>query len=800
MPALAAPATKPIEKALVVADLPLDVPERLPRTFQPKSYAARLHVDPAQPAFSGTIEITGELTEPLALIWLHAEQLTIHRVVATRGATRVPMLPSLLPRGVLALRSEQPLDAGDWTLAITYSGTWEDRSAAGGFRQRSVGKDYVFTQFQPDFARRVFPSFDEPDRKVPWQLTLDVPGHLVAASNTPIESETSATAQSTSRAAMQAVKTVRFAKTLPLPSYLIAFAVGPFTVVDAGTSKSGIPIRILIEQDAKAASHAAASTAKLLDNIETWLGVPFPYPKVDVVAVPRTEPWWFAMENAGLITIDDLALNDANKWDSVISHELAHHWFGNLVTLAWWDEIWLNESFAYWIGDKLGGDQNVQPPVIDDPIVVANTGSPRPQLGSNQYFQNSSSLAVHKGGRLLDLLETTLGEARLLQVLRTYLTQHAHGTARSSDLRAALTAIAGDNLSTVFDRYLYSPTESLALDLRCTPKTKRVEVKGFGTTGLLCVTYDHDGTRKEQCGKLEWGSAAVELSPKRCPRWLYAKALHDIKWTAPQLEAIRDHGWSALTSSERLAVVASLFQRDPSRGRLRLSFIDKTSDTLDETLISWVANYLLMIDKYVAPAQRSHYEAWIRKRFAARARALGIRSPEPERDAFVHMQPLLWLVMSARDPGLIADALALLPKLDELAGPARALVLRAAILDKPSYADDLIAELPTASSVRVNDIAFALDAVPDPLFFLTKHAGVIRQLQHHHKSRLLGLICDETRRKDVESLGRQLFDKFNDFMLRDYEWCITERKALEPELRAFLDGANALPKPSQKRR
>src|SRR5262249_35816009 len=151
---------------------------------------------------------------------------------------------------------------------------------------------YVFTQAEPIYARRIFPCIDEPDRKVPWQLTLDVSKDLLAASNTPVVRET---------AIDKDRKRVEFAETKPLPSYLIAFAVGPFDVVDAPAAKSGTPIRILALHNRGAEVAASAKLApRILDLLEAWFEIPYPYGKLDLVAVPHLGSG--AMEHPGLVT------------------------------------------------------------------------------------------------------------------------------------------------------------------------------------------------------------------------------------------------------------------------------------------------------------------------------------------------------------------------------------------------------------------------------------------------------------------------------------------------------------------
>jgi cytosol alanyl aminopeptidase len=782
----------PVEKPLVLAPLPAEVPDRLPHTFEPTSYAARLAVDPEHTTFTGTIEITGELAEPSALIWINAEYLSITHVDASRDGVRVAMVATYLTarRGWLALRSEQPLAQGAWTLSIDYYGTWNERDAWGGFRQTKTGnardrdgEHYVFTQFEPDYARTIFPCFDEPDRKVPWQLTLEVPDALVAASNTPIESETRQPAVSTPGTKQSPIKTVRFAKTQPLPSYLIAFAVGPFDVVEAGKSKSGIPMRILTARgDSRLAAYATTSAPLLLDKIEAWLGVPFPYPKLDFVAVPRTADWWAAMENAGLITFTARALNHDASFDGFAAHELAHQWFGDLVTLAWWSDIWLNESFAYWIGNKFAAEHPWDPRTGHVPIVDDDHRNPRTQMGDFS--------AVHKGGQLLAVLERALGGERFARLLQRYLTTHAHGTVRTSDLRAAVAQVADEHFAALIDRYATYPTEPLTLELDCTTKIKRVDVKGFGTTGLVCIAYDRDGTRDERCATLTWGSARVELPAKRCPRWLLPRSPHDIQFSSVQLEAIRDAGWQSLDNDERRSITSYVLAQDPTRGRLRLSYIAKAAPSADDWLLSSMTSYLVSIDRRVPPGQRPRYDAWIATLFGERARTFGIdREPDPQTRA--SMYPLLSVVLGARDPGLVRDALALLPNLDKLEAPTRVLVLRASIIDKPSVAEDLIAELPKAPAHRIADIAFALESAPNLLDLMRKHVEPLKRLQIYQLRRLFDQLCDESRRADVEQLGRDLFPKPDPGMLRDYEWCIQERKRLEPELRAFFAGTAA---------
>src|SRR6185503_11945064 len=226
---------------------------------------------------------------------------------------------------------------GPLQIAIEYSGKLDSLNTTGAFKLTYGGANYVYTQLEALYARRVFPIIDEPDIKVPWQLTLDVPKGLTAVSNTPVVKDYD----------LATGHRFEFAKTKPLPSYLVAFGIGPFDIVDAGKTKGGAPVRIVAMKGRGAeAAYAAKTTARILDLLEEWFGIPYPYEKLDMLAVPIVIGF-SAMENAGLVTcVEQLMLFDPKKpswrqrrgYIAVTSHELAHQWFGDYVTMAWWDD------------------------------------------------------------------------------------------------------------------------------------------------------------------------------------------------------------------------------------------------------------------------------------------------------------------------------------------------------------------------------------------------------------------------------------------------------------------------------
>jgi alanyl aminopeptidase len=254
---------------------------------------------------------------------------------------------------------------------------------------------------------------------VPWQLTLTVDAGDLAASNAPIVHE-----QVAGR-----FKDVEFAETAPLPSYLIAFAVGPFEVIDSATTASGVPIRVLAPPALVEGARPAAAVAADVDFFERWLGVPFPYPKLDVIVAPRGGPRWSAMENPGLVTIDSRMRGSA--WATTMAHEVAHHWFGDLVTPAWWDDIWLNESFALWAGAKATGDARGFA-ATRLPAIPPATDAAHPEALDPEYFRGS------RGAAVLAALERSIGPAAMQRAVHDYLTGHANGTVTTADFIAAV--------------------------------------------------------------------------------------------------------------------------------------------------------------------------------------------------------------------------------------------------------------------------------------------------------------------------------------------------------------------------
>ena len=457
--ALAAVIALVLVAAEAVAQSAAPVPGlRLPRDVAPLTYDAKLRIDPGSDIFSGTIEIKVRVLEPVDLVWLNAKNLTIREARAViPGPQEEAVAASTVPGNdnVIGLQFAKVLPAGEVRLWISYTGTIESVGAVGLFRQQEAGEWYAVTQFEPLDARRVFPSFDEPDRKAEWKLTLEVPAAMRAFSNMPVEGE---------RAIATEWREVSFQRTPPLPTYLIAFAVGAFDVRDGGKAgQNRTPISIITPKGRAAeAAYAAANTGAILAATEKYFGLPYPFPKLDLLAYPKST-FGSAMENPGLITYtaqvllarpDEMSPIFEQRFVGYTAHEIAHMWFGDYVTMAWWNDLWLNESFASWMASVITAElrpdwpragwrsrQRSKAMEFDRLSSARRIRQPVTEYGEVRAAFDSITYA--KGESILAMFEQWLGPEKFREGVRRYMAKFAWGNATAEDFFAALAATDG---------------------------------------------------------------------------------------------------------------------------------------------------------------------------------------------------------------------------------------------------------------------------------------------------------------------------------------------------------------------
>ena len=448
------PADDPGIRAVVaLAPVPLG---KLSGAVKPTAYRLDLTVDPAREDFSGHVEIDAVITAPGSFVDLHGRGLRMSKAVATIGGRSFAgQWRQVEASGVARLVFAQPLPAGAVTFAFDYSAPFQN-GPAGMFHVK-VGDDwYSWTQFESIDARAAFPGFDQPGFKVPFAVTLrTLPGQL-AISNAP---ELSVTTE-------RGLAVHRFAPTLPLPTYLVAMMVGPFAAVEGTVASTPqratpLPVRVITtKQNAGKIAFALDGTKGIVTHLERYFNQPFPYPKLDQITAPIMPG---AMENAGadlyadpILVLDDQATTGQKRsFGMVVSHELSHQWFGDLVTPAWWDDVWLNESFANWMGFRIGDewrpDLNIKAGALAEGFtamrtdaLVAGRAIHQPIPTNAQIDEAFDSITYGKGGHVVAMIAGYMGDDKFRDGVRGYMAAHRYGNATSTEFFAAMAKASGD--------------------------------------------------------------------------------------------------------------------------------------------------------------------------------------------------------------------------------------------------------------------------------------------------------------------------------------------------------------------
>jgi cytosol alanyl aminopeptidase len=583
----------PVVAAKVVVDGPPEVrSDRLPTDAKPLAYSLELTVLPKQDRFSGRAQIVVQLTAASSIIQLHAKDLLVKSVSATAGgATIAGTFEQLTADGVAALRFASSVPAGQVVLELVYEAAF-DRQLRGLYRVDSGGESYAFTQFEPISARSAFPCFDEPAWKAHFELWLTVPSDHTAASNTKVIGE---------EAAGEGLKRVHFAQTPLLPTYLVAFAVGPFDVVDgpavpaSATRDAPVPVRGLATKGKGALLKSAlAEVAPQLTALERYFGIAYPFEKIDLVAVPDFGAG--AMENVGLITfreylllLDPKLATESQRRASayVMAHELAHQWFGNLVTMNYWDDIWLNEGFATWMGYRIVSElhpqhtadldfqSRVEEAMSSDSLVSARMIR-QPISTTHDIINAFDSITYSKGGGVLAMFERYLGAGVFQAGVQNYVKAHATANASTDDLLDALGASASRDVKTPFTSFLTQVGVPLVeSELACSAGSAELRLRQsrylpIGTSGSgdqrwqipVCARYEQRGTLKESCTLLAESSGSLAFEGGVCPTWVLPNVdgagYYRFALPKAELDALRTRAYKRLNASERLSLAQAL--------------------------------------------------------------------------------------------------------------------------------------------------------------------------------------------------------------------------------------------------
>jgi len=560
--------------------LPIPPALRLPDQAAPLRYHAVLSVDPSQTSFQGELTIELEVKQTTHLVWLNGTGLTVREASLEADGQRQPLEVVAGDDHFFALRGA--FRPGLATLRLAYSGG-VDRELSRGLYSQQEPQDqgwYAYTFFEPIDARRVFPCFDEPSFKVPWTLELRTPhGNLAFANSRLVEQK-------------QEGEWTRFVfePTPPMPSYLVAFGVGPFEVVEVGASgQNQVPTRIVVPRGRTAETrYAKEVTPRVVAALEAFLGLPYPYDKLEVLVVPR---FWGTMEHAGLVAMGqpltlipptEETLQRRQAYANILIHELGHYWFGNLVTLAWWDDTWLNEALTTWLDMRV--TERLEPSwnwelehqstmrasaMRTDALVSAQPlrAPVRTREEITGSFENS--ITYSKGATVLGMMEGWVGPEKFRGLLRGYLTRHSWKNATTEDLLEAVAAGAGPEAKRVFESFVVQPgVPLLTSKVSCEEGKPRLSLSqerwvAASTapeqewTFPVCLRSDLGA---ETCVVLDEPRKETELPWSRCPRWVVANAggrgYYRMRLSAEEARVLLLE--AKLTVPERLVVAADL--------------------------------------------------------------------------------------------------------------------------------------------------------------------------------------------------------------------------------------------------
>ena len=446
-----------------------DNPYRLPRSVLPRHYTLELSPDLENATFGGVVDIDVEIIAPVSEIVLNAVEIEIQTVTLHVGDSVYDadvMLDEDSQRATFAL--SDPVGPAEATLHIEFVGNLNDQ--LHGF-YRSTFEDVngdqqviATTQFEATDARRAFPCFDEPDFKASFGVTLVVPDHLLAVSN---GAEVAREQRAPGKVA------ITYADTMVMSTYLVAFVVGPFEATKT-VDVDGVPLRVIAPTGkSDLTGFAIECGAFCLRYLTEYYGIPYPGDKVDLVAIPDFA--FGAMENLGCITFRETALlvDPATATQAelvrildVIGHELAHMWFGDLVTMGWWDGIWLNEAFASFMEmkatDAMRPDWRrwVSFGAVERPwaYAVDALASTRPVefevRSPDEANEMFDALTYGKGSSVLRMIEQFLGEEAFRQGVGDYLRRHAHGNTVTADLWEGLDGASGMDVGGIMDTWI----------------------------------------------------------------------------------------------------------------------------------------------------------------------------------------------------------------------------------------------------------------------------------------------------------------------------------------------------------
>jgi aminopeptidase N len=674
--------------AAVLASLPVlaAYAQRLPDNVIPESYDLSFAPDLTKATFSGEETIHVKLVRPAQAITLNSAEIAFQETTITAGGHSQQVkvtFDEAKDQATLSVPSTIP--AGPAEIHIRFTGILNDQMR-GFYLSKTARRRYAVTQFESTDARRAFPCFDEPAYKAVFRITLAVDNGDIAISNAKISSDIPGPAEGK--------HTVQFAPTPKMSSYLVAMLVGDFQCLSG--SADNIPIRVCAVPEKKdMGAFALAAAENILQYYDRYYYTKYPFQKLDLIAIPDFEAG--AMENTAAITYreTDLLLNEKTATKdalanvaSVIAHEMAHQWFGDLVTMKWWDDLWLNEGFATWMSSKplaawkpewnerLADIQGTEGALNSDAIASIRAIRAKAETPA-EIDALFDEIAYDKAAAVIRMVEAYVGEEVFRKGANAYLQTHAYGNATAEDFWNAIAAASGKPVDKIMKSFIDQPgAPMIAAKTACNNDHTTLALsqhRYFGSTELFAAPSQAlwqipVSVRTADSQKVTYeilGAAEQSFELPGCPAWVlfnaggigYYRSDYgaDYAKMSSKLE-------SDLSSEERLRFLGDSWAM-VRIGRLGADKYLESLDVLSSENSRIVAEAMLrqihvIHDNIVASADRSAYEAWVRKFLGPMMRDLGTEpvAGEPGDRSALRSEVMAILSVFGRQPELIERA------------------------------------------------------------------------------------------------------------------------------------------------
>ena len=655
--------------------------QRLPGSVHPEHYRLTLTPDLKNATFSGIEQIDALLDQPADSITLNAAEIKFESVTTRLGGKEIKAdVIEDAAKEQVTFNFNRSLPAGRITLDIAYTGILNGQ-LRGFYLSKTAKRNYAVTQFEPTDARRAFPSFDEPAYKATFDVSLIVDKGDTAISNTNIVSDTPGP--------VIGEHTIRFATTPKMSTYLVAFLVGDFECTSG--SSDGTPIRACATPDKVQYTKYAVQAAEfVLHYYDTYFGIKYPMPKLDMIAIPDFEAG--AMENFGAITYRETDLLVDEKTASidarknvglVVAHEMAHQWFGDMVTMEWWNNIWLNEGFATWMENKPVAAWH---PEWDMPLDVATglngtlnldaqrtTRTIRAKADTpDEINEMFDGITYGKAGAMLLMVENYEGEEIFRQGVHNYLSAHMYGNATAEDFWNAQTEVSRKPIDKIMESFVGQPGEPIlhfetpqqgsvnATQQRffLSPSVKDQTAQSWSVP--VCFKTAGTGSDCEI-----FSSAQGSLKTPSAPFFFAdagGKGYYRSSYSADVYGQIVQHVQDGLTPIERIALLGDQWAQVRA-GKVSVgAYLDLATAVKDDSnaaVVETALGAVNIISSQIAstPEERETLAAWVRRNFKPAYERLGAPSAEDSPAKRELRAALLQAVGGVgNDPDVIAQA------------------------------------------------------------------------------------------------------------------------------------------------